>query len=81
MAENLKLNGFNISKIDFEEKYSISLTDLEWGILKSKTESLWLDHIEELRNLALRHIKSSMNDIGYRIALEGKDIVFKKIKD
>ncbi|PTB96336.1 hypothetical protein C9994_07770 [Marivirga lumbricoides] len=73
----IKLKGFNVSKSDFEEKYKVQLSDIEWGIIVKKINASWEEHIQEVRLLAFKHIRSAMNDIGYAPALEGKDISFK----
>ncbi|MEO9871160.1 hypothetical protein [Ekhidna sp.] len=76
----LRLKGLSISKEDFELRYNVSLSDLEWHNLINSCTSSWEDHIEELKLMAFKHIKESMNSIGYRVALEEKDIIFQKIK-
>ncbi|MBK6265693.1 hypothetical protein JKA74_11650 [Marivirga sp. S37H4] len=73
----IKLKGFNVSKNDFEEKYNVQLSDIEWGIIAKKINSSWEEHIQEVRLLAFKHIRAAMNDIGYTPSLEGKDISFK----
>lgn len=77
----MKFKGFNISKDEFEEKFKVELTDLEWKLVCSKAESKWNDNSDELRAIATKIIRLSMNDIGYKIKLDGLEMVFEKNKD
>lgn len=75
---SLKFKGFTISKDDFESKYDVVLSDLEWKLVCDRANNEWELRVAELRNIAFKSIKSGMNSIGYNVQLKGKDITFKK---
>ncbi len=77
----IKFKGFTISKEDFEKKYNVELSDLEWKIVSNTSNIEWQNKIEELRALAFKCVRKAMNSINYNTQLEGKDIVFVKGKD
>ena len=75
----MRLKGLSISKEDFEEKYSVQLTDLEWQLFSKNCENEWeTKAIAELRSLAFKSIRTSMLEIGFKLDLDGTQLVFKK---
>lgn len=80
MNKPLRFPSLVISKEDFEEKYDVTLTDMEWKLLSSHTNNSWGEHLEELRLMIFRHIRIGMKEIGYKPSLTGKSIKFEKVK-
>lgn len=74
----LRFKGLSISKEIFEEKYKVTLTDIEWKAVVSKSENSWKEQADELRLIVFRHIRQAMDEIGYRAELDTKDLIFKK---
>jgi len=78
MMDLLRFPGLSISKDEFEKKYSIKLSNYEWQTLTRTITSSWKESIDEFRLLAFKHIRFAMEENGYNVKLEGKDIVFKQ---
>lgn len=78
MSKLLRFKGISINKDDFEKKYDISLSDIEWSILISRTEKSWEENIDEFRLYVFRHIKAALDEIGYKPVLDKTEIKFKK---
>ena len=77
----MRFKGLSISKEQFEEKYLVELTDIEWQILTKNCEADWeLNAISKVRGLAFKSIKTSMNSLGYKMDLDGAEIVFRKLE-
>lgn len=74
----LRFKGLSISKEDFEEKYGIQLTLIEWHNLITIATHSWEGYSEELRLYAFHHIKHAMQEMGYKPTLNGSDITFEK---
>jgi hypothetical protein len=80
MTVMLKFKGLTISKSDFEEKYSVQLSDIEWQALASNVNRTWEDQVDQLRLLAFKHIKNGMHEIGYKPKLIDNEIAFNKME-
>ena len=78
---NLKFKGLTISKDSFEEKYNITLSDIEWRAIVNSASKSWEENLDEFRLLAFKHIRNSMADIGYKPSLDGVNLVFKPIDE
>ncbi|MEP0986017.1 hypothetical protein [Ekhidna sp.] len=76
MSELLRFNGLSIAKDDFELKYNTKLTETEWKNLIHLASKSWSESVDELRLMAFRHIRKSMGQLGYKVDLEGKEVVF-----
>ncbi|MEQ9120350.1 hypothetical protein [Fulvivirga sp.] len=77
MSDKIVFKGLSISRRDFELKYNVELSDIEWNSLVNNIKASWQENVDQLRLLAFRHIKEGMKEIGYGPSLEGNDVVFK----
>ena len=77
-GEKITLRGVTVSKEALEEKYQFDFTETEWKVFSSYLLRSWADDSEGLRKLAFDHIRKSMEQMGYKVSLKGKDLVFEK---
>lgn len=75
----LKFRGLSISKEQFEEKYNLELTDIEWKLIISNTTKKWEEDIDQIRSLASKYIRDSLIEVGYKPVLEEDKLKFKKV--
>lgn len=78
--ETLKFKGMSISKENFELKYNIQLSSLEWGTIVTLVSKSWEESILEVKLLSFRHIKEALGEIGYKPMLNESEISFEKIE-
>ena len=78
MPPTLRFKGLSITKEQFQNKYDVQLSDVEWQSLVSLSTKSWEEGVDELRLMVFRHIRSAMEEIGYRPVLEGKEVKFGK---
>ena len=76
--ETVVLRGVVISREDIEERYTCKLTDIEWKIFRSSIIKSWKEDEGEIRRLVFKHIKTTFNEMDYKLELSGKDLIFKK---
>ncbi|SMG42627.1 hypothetical protein SAMN05661096_02909 [Marivirga sericea] len=74
----LKFRGLSISKEQFEEKYSLVLSDIEWKVVVSNAMASWENDIDQIRHLATKYVRDSMKEAGYSLSLEDGELKFKK---
>ena len=79
MSDILRFKALSISKTQFEKKYQVSLTDLQWKLLSQNSEKDWEENaVDEIRRLAFKSIRKSMSDLGFKVDLNGSDLTFKE---
>lgn len=53
MSQILRFKGLTITKQDFEEKYDVELTDIEWNSIVNLSTKSWEASINDLRLMVL----------------------------
>lgn len=76
--DKVTLRGVVISREALGEKYNTELTDTEWTIFKSSIQKSWKEDDAELRKLVFKHVKTSFEQIGFGLKLDGTNLVFRK---
>lgn len=80
-TEVLRFKGLSISKEDFEQKYHVKITDIEWKVIVSTATREYEENIDQYKLLVFRFIRSAMDEAGYKVTMDGPELKFKKVKE
>lgn len=79
--KKLRFRGLAIGKNEFEQKYNLILTDIEWQSIVSKAERDWEEDIEQIRNLAEKYTRNALNNVGYKLEIVNGKLSYIKMEE
>ena len=79
--KKLRFRGLAIGKSEFEQKYNLILTDIEWQSIVSKAEREWEEDIDQIRYLAEKYTRNALVNVGYKLELVNGELSYIKSKD
>jgi len=79
-TNSLKLKGFTITQDSLEERFGVEMSDYEWNHFKTQIQKSWEAREFGLEGAVIKHIRSSLENLGFKAHIINGRLKFKKIK-
>jgi len=76
--DNLKFKGLSLSKEQFQERFEVNLSDIEWKVFKNDVIKQWEEDIDQIRSLAMKYMRDQLKEMGYKSVLKNGKLTFIK---